>query len=355
MTTLTRRALNRALLARQMLLARHDRTPLQAIEHLVGMQAQDPNPPYIGLWTRLQRFLPEDLSALLVSRAAVRVALMRGTIHLVSAADCLMLRPLVQPVFDRDLTTNPTYGRGRLHGLDLAELAATARELMAEQPRTAAQLRELLGSRWPDRDPAALAYAVRGLLPLVQVPPRGLWGQGGLPTTAAAQTWLGHELDIDPSPHDMIRRYLAAFGPARVRDVQAWSGLTRLGDVVSGMDGLMHFDDGLLDLPDAPRPDPDTPAPVRFLPPFDNLLLSHADRTRVISDEARKAMNTANGLVPGTFLVDGFVRGRWRAEGDTVTLTAFYRLSTKDKKALQAEGSRLAGFLDKAEVRISAN
>jgi hypothetical protein len=225
---------------------------------------------------------------------------------------------------------------------------------MAEQPRTATQLREMLGARWPDRDPAALAYAVRGLLPLVQVPPRGLWRQGGLPTTAAAQTWLGRELDVDPSPREMIRRYLAAFGPARVRDVQAWSGLTRLGEVVADMDDLMRFDDGLLDLPDAPRPDPDTPAPVRFLPAFDNLLLSHADRTRVISDAARKAMATPNGQVPGAFLVDGIVRGIWRVDNDALKLTAFDRLSTKDKKALEAEGSRLAGFLGKAEVLIPA-
>jgi hypothetical protein len=354
MTTLSQRALNRALLARQMLLARHDMSALQAIEHLVGMQAQEPNPPYIGLWTRLRRFEPEQLSGLLVDRAVVRVALMRGTIHLVSAADCLMLRPLMQPVFDRDLTNNPTYGRGKLAGLDFTELAATARNLMAEQPRTATQLREMLGARWPDRDPAALAYAVRGLLPLVQVPPRGLWRQGGLPTTAAAQTWLGRELDVDPSPREMIRRYLAAFGPARVRDVQAWSGLTRLGEVVADMDDLMRFDDGLLDLPDAPRPDPDTPAPVRFLPAFDNLLLSHADRTRVISDAARKAMATPNGQVPGAFLVDGIVRGIWRVDNDALKLTAFDRLSTKDKKALEAEGSRLAGFLGKAEVLIPA-
>jgi hypothetical protein len=352
MTTLTRRALNRALLARQMLLERHDMPALQAIEHLVGMQAQDPNPPYIGLWTRLREFAPEELSRLLVDRAVVRVALMRGTIHLVTAADCLMLRPLVQPVFDRDRANNATYGRGKLAGLDLTELATTGRELMAEQPRTAAQLRELLGACWPDRDPAALAYAVRGLLPLVQVPPRGLWGRSGLPTTAAAQTWLGRELDVDPSPQEMIHRYLGAFGPARVRDIQAWSGLTRLGEIVAEMDDLLQFEDGLLDLPDAPRPDPETPAPVRFVPPFDNLLLSHVDRTRVIPDEARKAMASPNGQVPGVFLVDGFVRGTWRMDG-ALRLTAFDRLSTKDKRALEAEGNRLTGFLDKADVGIT--
>jgi hypothetical protein len=353
MTTLSQRALNRALLARQMLLDRQDVTPLRAIEHLVGMQAQEPNPPYVGLWTRLQSFVPEELSTLLLDRAVVRVALMRGTIHLVTAADCLMLRPLVQPVFDRDLANNATYGRGKLDGLDLAEVAAVGRELMAEQPRSAAQLRELLGARWPDREPGALAYAVRGLLPLVQVPPRGLWRQAGQPITVAAQTWLGRKLDVDPSPHAMVRRYLAAFGPARVRDVQAWSGLTRLGEIVAEMDDLMRFDDDLLDLPDAPRPEPDVPAPARFLPPFDNLLLSHADRTRVISDQAHKEMITANGLVPGAFLVDGFVRGSWRLDDNALHLTAFDRLSTKDKRALEAEGSKLARFLDTADVRIS--
>lgn len=353
MTTLSQRALNRALLARQMLLERHDRTPVQAIEHLVGLQAQDPRPPYIALWTRLRTFTTDELAALLVDRAVVRVALMRGTVHLVSAADCLMLRPLVQPVFDRDLATNATYGRGRLDGLDLNKLASVARDLMAEQPRTTAQLRELLGARWPDRDPAALAYAVRGLLPLVQTPPRGLWGRSGLPRLVAAQTWLGRELDVHPSPEPMIRRYLGAFGPATVRDIQAWSGLSRLAEVVAGMDDLLRFDGGLVDLPDAPRPDPDTPAPVRFLPPWDNLLLSHADRTRVVSDRVRAMMATPNGQVPGTFLVDGFVRGSWRTEDTTVRLAAFERLPAKDSAAVEAEAGRLARFLDLDDVQIS--
>lgn len=207
------RVLNRATLERQMLLQRRKMPADGVIEHLVGMQAQAPDPPYIGLWTRLEDFRPEELAQLIEERRAVRIALMRNTVHLVSARDCLKLRPLVQPIIDRGLRTNRAH-RAAMEGMDTEELAAEGRALLDEQPRTAKELGGLLGERWPDHDPASLARAIRHLLPLVQVPPRGIWGKSGQATHTTAEAWLGRPLDPDPSLEEMVLRYLGAFGPA---------------------------------------------------------------------------------------------------------------------------------------------
>jgi len=360
------RALNRALLARQMLLERGPLPAAEAIERLAGMQAQAPAAPYVGLWTRLRDFRPDDLARLLVERRAVRIALMRGTVHLVSARDALTLRPLVQPVFDRDLRVNSTYARG-LAGVDLGALAAHGRALVEERPRTMTELRALLHARWPDRDAASLAYAIRNLVPLVQVPPRGLWGVGGLPTLTSAEAWLGRPLARRPSLRGMVRRYLAAFGPASVMDVQEWSGLTRLGAAVERIrPELRVFRDErgteLFDLPDAPRPDPAALAPPRFLPEYDNLLVSHADRSRVVAEADRGRITVDGREIVGTVLVDGFARGTWkihRKGGRSVLAVApFGRLARAEAAALAEEGERLLGFTDGDasawEVRIGA-
>jgi hypothetical protein len=347
------RALNRATLERQMLLRRQTLPALEAIEHLVGMQAQAPNPPYVGLWTRLENFHPDELARLILERRAVRVALMRNTVHLVSARDCLALRPLVQPVIDRGLYANRAHREG-LEGVDIEALAAAGRALIEERPRTAKELGVLLRERWPGRDPASLARAVRHLVPLVQVPPRGVWGKSRPAAHTTAEAWLGRSLDSDPSLEEMVVRYLGAFGPATVKDVQMWSGLTRLGGMVDRFRSrLLSFRDEhggeMFDLPDAPRPDPDVPAPPRFLPEFDNLILSHADRSRVIADEHRKALASRNGMVPATFLVDGFVRGTWKTERSrgkaTLLIEPFEALSGNDRDALAEEGERLLRFM----------
>src|SRR5919199_794697 len=315
---LTLRELNRATLERQMLLRRRQLPAAEAIEHLVGMQAQAPDPPYVGLWTRLEGFHPHELARLILDRRAVRIALMRNTVHLVSARDCLKLRPLVQPVLDRGVYANRTHRAG-IEGVDVQALAAAGRALIEERSRTAKELGELLQERWPDRDPASLARAIRHLVPLVQVPPRGVWGKSGQAAHTTAESWLGRPLDPNPSLDEMVLRYLGAFGPATVKDVQTWSGLTRLREVTEQLrPRLRTFRDEqgkeLFDLPDAPRPDPDTPAPPRFLPEFDNLILSHADRTRIIANDYRKAIASKNGMVPATVLVGGFVRGTWKIE-----------------------------------------
>jgi hypothetical protein len=352
------RALNRALLARQRLLARaplpadDDRAAqvIRLVEHLAGLQAQAPFPPYYGLWSRLDGFRPDDLSELITSRQVVRIALMRGTIHLVSARDCLAFRPLLQPVLEQGL--RPLLGR-QLNGVDVRALAATGRALVEEKPRTQHELGELLSATWPDHPAASLAQAVRALVPLVQVPPRAVWGKAGQSQHTSAESWLGLPLHDAPSLDDLFERYLAAFGPASAQDMQAWSGLTRLREVAERLrPRLRTFRDPagteLFDLPDAPRPSPDTEAPVRLVAEFDNLILSHADRTRIIGSAARRRIFTKNGIFPGIVLADGFVAGMWRISSSrgnaSLVVELFGPLPAAERDALEVEAERLLSF-----------
>jgi hypothetical protein len=348
---LGRRALNRALLERQLLLRRRRLSALEAIEHLVGMQAQVPEAPYVGLWTRLEGFRAEELARLISGRRAVRASMMRATIHLVSDRDFLALRPVIQPVLERDVYGNSTYGKDRLEGLDVGAVLAAGRTLLEERPRTAAELRRLLGPRWPDRDPAALAYAVRGLLPLVHVPPRGLWGESGPVALTTAEAWLGRSVAPERAPDEAILRYLTAFGPATVADARTWSGLTGLREIFERLRAhLVVFRDErgreLFDVPGAPLPDPETPSPPRFLPEFDNALLSHADRSRIIAGEHRGAL-FKDPYMRGV-LLDGFVCGTWKLERTrekaTLVIEPFEPLMDEDRDALAEEGSRLLTF-----------
>jgi hypothetical protein len=345
---LDRHALNRALLERQLLLRRAEHTPAQAIDQLVGMQAQAPLAPYVGLWTRLRDFGHDDLADLITGRQAVRIALMRGTIHLVTAADCRTLRPLLQPLLDRTLRT--ATGR-RLTGLDLDAIADAGRTLVDEHPRTFSELGTALAERWPGHAPADLAQVIRALVPLVQVPPRGIWGLGGKAAHTSAEAWLGGRLAPGPSLEDLVTRYLTGYGPATPQDIQAWSGLTRLREVVDGLRPrlrVFHDEHGneLFDLPDAPRPDRDTPAPPRFLPEYDNLLRSHADRTRVLPAGHRDRLATPNDSPRPTFLVNGFVHGTWKLtrRGGTATLTIEPFTPLPDPGAVTAEATRLLDF-----------
>jgi hypothetical protein len=340
------RALNRALLARQGLLARGPCSAAETIEHLVGLQAQAPDAPYVGLWSRLEGFEAAELAALVETRAAVRTPLMRSTIHLVSARDALALRPLLQPMLEQRFAGSAFES---VDGLDAGAFAAAARELLEERPRTRAELGRLLGERWPDRDPGSLSYAAAVVLALVQVPPRGVWRAGGSVAWATLEDWLGQPLGAGATADALVLRYLAAFGPATVKDIQSWSGLTRLRAVVERLrPQLVTFRDTagaeLLDLPDAPRPDPDTPAPPRFLPEYDNVLLSHADRSRIIGDGPRLPLPPGNGGVAGTFLVDGRLRGAWRIAGAELALDPYAPLAAADAVALRAEGERLLAF-----------
>ena len=360
---LGRRAVNRATLARQLLLDRAGKSVADTIEHLVGMQAQAPNAPYVALWSRLAGFEPAELATLLLDRRAVRGWFQRGTVHLVTARDALGLRALVRPVATRMFAGSP-FSRDAA-GLDLAELASTGEALLTEAPRTRAELGRLLAERYPGRAGLSLAFAVNILVPMVQIPPRGIWGATGPAALTPLSIWLGAPLDVEPTVDDLVLRYLGAFGPATVRDAQTWSGLTRLREVVERLrPKLRAFRDEqgveLFDLPDAPRPDPETPAPPRFLPEYDNLLLSHADRTRVIPDGRPVPFPPGNGGNTGTLLVDGDFRATStiaRADGSpTLTVEPFVRLPRRDATAVTREGARLLAFTDPdavADVRIA--
>ncbi|MBF5046628.1 winged helix DNA-binding domain-containing protein [Aggregicoccus sp. 17bor-14] len=348
---LTPRALNRALLARQHLLQRAQLTVPQLLEHLVGLQAQAPNPPYYGLWSRLEGFRHEALSGLVQKRKVVRLALMRSTIHLVTARDALRLRPLVQPVLERGLKGN--HGR-RLVGVDLEAVAQAGRALLEERPRTLSELGEALAPQFPRGAPESLAMAVRCLAPLVQVPPRGLWGVSGGAVHTTAEAWLGRAPEATLTLDALVLRYLGAFGPASVKDVQTWCGLTRLDAVLERLRprlAVFHDAQGreLFDLPEAPRPPEDAPAPPRLLAEWDNVLLSHAERSRIARAEDLKVkVFTQNGIVPGTVLLDGFVAGTWRLvrerAGTTLRIETFGPLSRRDRGPLGEEAERLLAF-----------
>jgi hypothetical protein len=339
------RALNRATLARQLLLRRTPMSAKDAVEHLVGLQAQEVRPPYQALAARLDGFAPEELSGLLERREAVRMVTMRSTIHLHTAEDGLTLRPLVQPARDREIN----HFRKGLAGVDLDRLAALAREFVEETPRTMKQLREALGQQWPDADPQSLAVAARCGLPLVQVTPRGLWGRSGQVALTTVEHWLGRPAGPAASPDATVLRYLAAFGPASVKDFQTWAGLTRTRPVFERLrPRLLTFRDEngveLFDLPDAPRPDPDTPAPPRLLPEFDNLLLSHADRTRVIP-RAHKGRTWQANTFYCPLLVDGFLAGVWRIIDDALVIEPFTDLGKARRAEVAQEGQRMLDTL----------
>jgi Winged helix DNA-binding domain len=349
--TTSARALNRATLARQLLLERASLPALDAVQHLVGIQAQEPHDPYTALWSRLEGFRPEQLSELLESRQVVRIVVMRGTIHLVSAADALVLRPLMQPVLDGELARHPEFSPP-LRDLDLEPVLAVARAALEERPLTGTELRAVLVERFPELDARALAYACRNHLALVQVPPRGLWGRRSQVRSTTLRHWLGRPLATAPSLEDVVLRYLGAFGPASPADVAAWSRLTGLRAVIEHLRPRLRAfraENGreLFDLPDAPRPDPETPAPVRFLPEYDNALLSHADRSRFAAQGLRVAV-TGEWVGRGAVLHDGVVVGSWRREGAQVAVRFAVELPKRARAEIVAEGRRLAAFLSPA-------
>lgn len=361
-STLDRRALNRALLARQMLLRPARMTVLDALERLCGLQAQSPTAPYYALWTRLEAFDPAELERLLLGREAVRLALMRATLHLVAAGDALALRPLLRTVQERGLAG--AFGK-RLTGIDIDAIAALGRDWTAERPLSFAELGARLAERWPDREPEALAAVVRARVPLVQTPPRGLWGRSGQALHTPLEAWTGRQQAAGFTNEALVLRYLSAFGPASVKDMQVWSGLTKLQDAVGRLGSrLIRFRDEqgieLFDLPEAPRPDGSAPSPPRFLGDFDQMLLAYADRSRILSETHKRRVFTVNGLVRPVFLLDGFVAGKWELRqrgGEALLLVEpFAPLSADDREALGVEGARLLAFASRGcshEIRFA--
>ncbi|MFY7069653.1 winged helix DNA-binding domain-containing protein [Nocardiopsis changdeensis] len=353
-TVLRTRALNRATLDRQLLLSRTGLPVADVVTHLVGLQAQTTHTWYLGLENRIEGLDPHRVGRMLTDGELVRVTLMRGTLHLVTPRDCRFLRPTVQPAIDRGFSGS-RHGQAT-RGMDLDAVARAGYDLLLARPMTPNDLAGHLSERWPRVGGEHLAQAVKDRLPLVQIPPRGVWGATGAPAFAPADTWTGLAMDADPDPEGLVLRYLAAFGPASVKDMQAWSSLTRFKPVFDGLrDRLVELraEDGtvLFDLPDAPRPDEDTEAPVRFLYDFDNVLRGHADRSRVLPHEHRARLVSRNGMPPGTVLVDGFVRASWkvvRARGAEphLEVSLFEPITAADREAVAAEGERTLAFLE---------
>jgi hypothetical protein len=345
---LSRRTLNRTLLARQLLLERVRRPALDVVELLVGMQAQEPIDPYVGLWTRIDGFDPTELSRAIEERHVVRMGLLRGTLHLVTARDALAQYPILADVMTRSWRSSPF--AKRLVDVDLGAVVARARALLEERPITPSELGAAMAPGWPDRDATSLAYAARFLLPLVQVPPRGLWGRTSRPTNTTAEAWLGASMEAAPSVEDLVLRYLAVFGPASVADMRVWSWLTGLREVVDGLrPRLRTFRDEagreLFDVEAAPIGDPDLPAPIRFLPQYDNVFLSHDDRSRILVD----GVKIEDLVWKGGVLVDGYVGAAWRIRRDkkaaTMTVTLYVPVTGEQRAEIEAEGERLFTFL----------
>ena len=317
------------------------------------MQAQAPRAPYVALWSRLEGFEPTQLESLIEERRAVRAAgMLRTTIHLVTAADALTMRPVLQGVAERGFLSGSPFGRN-LAGMPIDGILAAGHELFAERPRSAAELSRLLHQRWPERDRMSLAMAFRYLVPLVQVPPRGLWNQSGRPTFATTEGWLGRPLATETAPDALVLRYLGAFGPSSTADVAAWSWLTNVRPVLERLRPRLRTfrDEGgreLFDVLDGPLPDPDLPAPPRFLPEYDNILLSHKDRTRITARDRKVPWPAGDGGRMGTFLVDGFTAGTWRFDrgprSAVLTIQPWTPLTPADRAAVELEGAGLLGF-----------
>lgn len=361
---LTLRELNRATLARQMLLERETVSIPAAIERLVGLQGQAPMPPYVGLWTRLQDFKRDDLAKLIADHTVVRATFIRATLHYVTAADYLLLRATIQRALDHAFEAIFKQGLGE--GLDMDKALGLARTFLAEKPRSFAEITAMFDKLVPDVDPRAVRYGTRMQLPLIQVPDNSRWTFPGNPKFTLAESWLGKPIPSEDRLRTLVHRYLAVFGPASFKDMEAWSGIVKLKDEFEKLkpDLVIYRDDQkreLFDLPDAPLPDADTPAPIRFLPEFDNLLLSHSKRTRVLADAHRKKVYLPGLRVAATFLIDGFVAGVWKIEKKkgiaTIMIEPFAPLSKQDRKALEEEGERLVRFVESDaktyEVRFS--
>jgi len=328
----------------------------EVVELLLGLQAQAPMPPYYGLWSRLEGFDPHELGRMLTEREVVRLKLMRGTVHLVTVRDALLLRPLVQPVIERG--HNGAFGR-RMGGAEPARLAAAVCELLDGDALTGRELALRLIERGIGDDVEAIGNATNTYVPLVQLPPRGVWGAGGQARYATIEAWTGRELEASPSIDEVVLRYLGSFGPASVMDVQNWSGLTKLKPVLERLrERLVTFadEDGreLFDLPDAPRPAADTPAPVRLLGEYDNVLLAHADRRRIIPSGFSWDAARAHGRFVNNLLLDGMLRATWWIErdGPTLAIRPSGELTPAERDEIEAEARAMADFAGAATVRF---
>jgi hypothetical protein len=362
---LSARQLNRATLARQQLLERATMPARELIAHLVGLQAQESRDPYVALWSRLVDFEASELESLLLDREVVRLVVQRGTVHAVTADDCLVLRPLAQPVLTQQLHSHRDYAP-LLVDVDLEPVMEYAARVLA-QPRNTRDLRAELAARFPDHDAAALAFACRNLLPFVQVPPRGLWSRSGQVVGTTARAWLGRDVHRTPSVDDVMLRYLRAFGPATVQDAATWSRYTGLREVFERLRPQLHTyrDEAgreYFDVIGVALPEADTPAPVRILPQYDNLLLSHKDRSRFVPPgfEVMNAIWMEQRGFVGSLLVDGMLAGLWRIDESKqpaeprrrtlkMTVTTPHALTDDGAAEITSEAERFLHFVDADE------
>ena len=344
MQTLTQRQLNRTLLDRQLLLGAANLKPQKAIERLIALQAQVVSPPYFGLWSRLASFTPQDLMQLRDGGKTLRAPLLRSTLHWVNLSDFAWMRPTIQPALER--AWQGFFG-ARKSGIEVEPLCVAAREILTPGPMSLSKLSDELLKIFPAWNKEAMEYGVRTHLPLVQISPAGSW-KGG---TAASYTMA--QVNPEPDPRQLVRRYLAAFGPATPRDVAVWAGFTAIGKTLESMrEELIEYRDDagrvLYDIPKAPIVD--ASAPLRFIAEYDNLILAHADRSRIVPEIYRKQVFLTAGRVLATVLVDGFVAGVWKVEKDKklarLRVEMFIKATPKLKKEVNEEGSRLLDFAE---------
>jgi hypothetical protein len=352
---LTLRELNRMTLARQYLMERQVMPVTKVVERLVGLQAQTAQPPFIGLWTRIKDLKRADLADLIQDRTIIKASLMRATLHLFTAKDFVAFRHTLQPALDA-AASDITSRRGA--EFDVKLVLDTARKFIPEQPRTYSEISDMLATKWPEVDIGSMLYTVRTHIPMVQVPVPGGWCYPGKPHFTLAEEWLGKSVDMEDRTTDLVFRYLAAFGPASVIDMQTWSGLPNLKPVFENLrpELAVYRDESKRELFDVPavRMEPvrdiDEPVPVRFLPEFDNLLLSHSNRRRVLADIHRSKVFLPGLRVAATILVDGFVAGVWKTtlvKGiATLTIEPFNPLDDSSNKALVDEAENLIRFIE---------
>lgn len=351
---LTLRQLNRIYLDRQLLIQRANISLTEATERIIGWQSQIPNPPYMGLWTRLASFRRDDLTTAMQNRQIVRCAMFRSTLHLITQTDHYSFHRVIEPALVKGLRS--FHGRN-IEGLDIPPLVNAIKPFLAESSRSMGEIGKFLQTIEPDRQPEAMNYAIRTYLPLVQIPPSGTWGAGSKATYVTAESWIGRGESADIGA--LFLRYLAGYGPASIMDFQTWTGMTKLAPEIESIKSKLRLfvdENGveLYDLPDMPLPDIDAPLPVKFIPEYDNLLIGHADRTRILPEEHRKKVFLSAGRVLSTILVDGFVAGVWKIETTkrhaTLQITPFITLTDTQREALISEGERLTRFVaDSAE------
>jgi hypothetical protein len=344
---LSAHVLNRTLLDRQHLLARTSSTVPAMVDRLVGLQAQDNQPPYLGLAARLESFDPYDVTRGLEQRTLVRLLTMRSTVHLLVADDALTLRQFTRPIHERERKVSQMV-RPAID-VDLDEFAVALRAALANGPLPVKRLGEELAETFPDVPPNALAHLARVAAPLAQLPPRGCWKQAGGVVYQYVDTWLDRPL-AEPEPAAIVRRYLAAYGPASAADVTAWSGVPGIPAVLAAMDDLVPHTDSagkkLVDLRSGRLTDAEAPAPVRLLGLYDNVWLSHAGRDRVTDPAKRKRWMGVNGGLCNTVFVDGWLEGLWRVDdGRPAVVELFRALTRREQSELDDELDRVATLL----------